>query len=251
MYANYAATIDTKDKVLESYPPFGFEFLPCEQQYNIGGEDDWKPFVQALKDCGAEVVYFTGSPNPNFQNFLTAAAQLSYSPIYLTDANFYDEGFADWNVQNNGAGDKVYIRQAFTPLSEADTVKATQDYLDAVAAVDGDVNQLGEQAVSAFLLWATAAKDCGDAVTRDCIFEKIAEIDDWTGGGMHAPTNPASNLPPECGITLKLEAGEFVRFDPAEAGAYDCNPDYVKQVTGEVVTRAQLGPDRVSTKYTP
>ena len=27
MYANYAATIDTKDKVLDSYPKFGFNFL--------------------------------------------------------------------------------------------------------------------------------------------------------------------------------------------------------------------------------
>jgi ABC-type branched-subunit amino acid transport system substrate-binding protein len=249
MYANYPATIDTKDKVLESYPPFGFEFLSCEQQYNIAGEDDWKPFVQNLKDCGAEIVYFTGSPAPNFQNFLTAAQQLDYKPIYLTDANFYDEGFAAWNAQNGGAGDNVYIRQAFTPLSEASTVKATQDYLDAVAAVDGDVNQLGEQAASAFLLWATAAKECGDNVTRDCIFEKIAAIDEWTGGGMHAPTNPASNLPPDCGITIKLQGGEFVRFDPMAEGEYDCNPDYVKQVTGDVVARAELGPDRISTKY--
>jgi hypothetical protein len=250
MYANYPATIDTKDKVLASYPPFGFEFLgDCEQQYNIAGEDDWRPFVQSLKDCNAQVVYFTGSPNPNFQNFLTAAAQLDYSPIYLTDANFYDEGFADWNEQNGGLADNVFIRQAFTPLTEADTVQATQDYLDIVQGNGGKVNQLGEQATSAFLLWATAAKACGDNLTRDCVLDEIAKITDWTGGGMHASVNPASNMPPECGITIRMQGGEFVRFDPTEAGSYDCNPDYVKPVTGEVVTRAALGPDRISTKY--
>jgi ABC-type branched-subunit amino acid transport system substrate-binding protein len=249
MYANYPATIDTKDKVLASYPPFGFEFLDCEQSYNIAGEDDWKPFVQALKDCGAEVVYFTGSPNPNFQNFLTAAAQLSYSPIYMTDANFYDEGFADWNAQNGGLGDNVYIREAFPPLSEADSVPAIQKYLDIVQGNGGDVNQLGEQATSAFLLWATGAKACGDNVTRDCVLDEIAKITEWTAGGLHAPVNPASNKPPECGITIKLEGGDFVRFDPKAVGEYDCNPDYVVQVTGPVVDRAELGPDRVSTKY--
>jgi ABC-type branched-subunit amino acid transport system substrate-binding protein len=249
MYANYPATIDTKDKVLASYPPFGFQFLNCPQEYNIAGEDDWKPFVQSLKDCGAEIVYFTGSPNPNFQNFLTAAQQLSYSPIYLTDANFYDENFAAWNAQNGGIGNNTYIREAFVPLSEADKVPAVKQYLDIVKGNGGDVNQLGEQATSAFLLWATAAKACGDTLTRDCVLSEIAKIDKWTAGGLHAPTNPAKNLPPDCGVTLKLDAGNFVRFDPKTAGEYDCNPDYVKQVTGPVVDRVMLNSDRVSTKY--
>ena len=67
MFANYASTLDTKDKVLASYPKFGFKFLDCPQQYNIAGESDWKPFVQRLQDCGAEVVYFTGSPAPELR----------------------------------------------------------------------------------------------------------------------------------------------------------------------------------------
>jgi ABC-type branched-subunit amino acid transport system substrate-binding protein len=249
MYANYPATIDTKDKVLASYPPFGFQFLDCEQQYNINGEDDWRPFVQSLKDCGAEIVYFTGSPNPNFQNFLTAATQLQYAPIYMTDANFYDEGFADWNAQNGGAADNVYIRQAFVPLSEGASNPAMQTYLDAVEAIGGDVNQLGAQAASAFLLWATGVKACGDTVDRDCVLGEIAKVTEWTAGGLHAPTNPASNKPPECGLTLKMEGDQFVRFDPTAEGEYDCNPDYVKEVTGPVVDRANLGPDRISTTY--
>ena len=159
MYANYAATIDTKDKVVQSYPKFGFNFLNCPQEYNIQGESDWKPFAQKLKDCGAEVVYFTGSPYPNFENFLEAANQIDYHPLYITDANFYDEAFAKWNV--NGYADNVYVREAFIPLFEAEPDPATQKYIDIVQGSGGDVNQLGEQATSAFLLWATAAKACG------------------------------------------------------------------------------------------
>jgi len=249
MYANYAATIDTKDKVLASYPPLGFEFLPCEQQYNISGEDDWKPFVQSLKDCGAEIVYFTGSPNPNFQNFLTAATQLNYKPIYMTDANFYDEAFGTWNSQNGNVANDVYIREAFPPLSEANTNPAIQAYLDAVKKTGGDVNQLGEQATSAFLLWATGVKACGDTVDRDCVLGEIKKVTEWTAGGLHAPTNPGSNLPPDCGITIKLDGANFVRFDPTTVGDYDCDPSYVKPVTGDVVDRANLNADRVSTTY--
>jgi ABC-type branched-subunit amino acid transport system substrate-binding protein len=249
MFANYAATIDTKDKTLATYPAFGWEFLDCPQQYNIGGEDDWKPFVQKLKDCGAEVVYFTGSPNPNFQNFLAAAQQLEYSPMYVTDANFYTDTFSSWNSQNNGAGDNVYIRNAFVPLEEASTNKATQDYLDIIGASDGKISQLGAQSTDAFLLWATAAKGCGSTLTKECIFSEITKIPEWTGGGLHAKTNPSSNLPPDCGIVLKLEGGEFKRVFPEAAGEFDCGADFVQPVTGDVVTRAALNADRISTTY--
>jgi len=217
--------------------------------YNISGEDDWKPFVQNLKDCGAEVVFFSGEPSPNFQNFLVAAKQLGYSPEYILDANFYKQPFADWNAQNDSAGDNVYIRQAYIPFEEATSNPATKQYIDLVTESGGDVSQLGAQAADAFLLWATAAKGCGANLTRDCVFEQIDAIGSWTGGGLHAPTNPGANTPPECGLTLRLQGKTFVRFDPVEAGTYDCDPEYVQPVTGEIVNRVELGSDRISTKY--
>jgi ABC-type branched-subunit amino acid transport system substrate-binding protein len=248
MYANYAATIDTKDKTLATYPAFGWQFdAACEQQYNIGGEDDWKPFVQKLKDCGIQVLSFTGSPNPNFQNFLSAAAQLDYKPIYVVDANFYTDIFSAWNSQNGGAADNVYIRNVFIPLEEASSNKATQDYLDIVGGAGGKISQLGAQSADAFLLWASAAKACGSTLTKECIFTQIASFTEWTGGGLHAPTNPASNMPPDCGLVLKLDAGEFTRVFP-ETG-FDCGAEYVQPVTGDVVTRASLNGDRISTTY--
>lgn len=247
MYANYAATEDTKDKVLATYPPFGFEFLPCEQVYNIGGEDDWKPFVQSLKDCGAEIVNFVGSPIPNFVNFLTAAQQLDYHPIYMVDANFYDANFLSQNT--TGIADNVHIRLAFVPFEEADVNPATQKYLDLVSAKGGKVGLLGAQSTASFLLWATAAKACGDNLTQQCVFDEIAKIQDWTSGGLHAPTDPGTNMPPDCGIVVKPEGTKWVRVDPTVRGDFDCDESYVKPVTGPVVERAQLGPDRVSTKY--
>jgi ABC-type branched-subunit amino acid transport system substrate-binding protein len=247
MYANYAATKDTKDKVLVSYPPFGFQFLPCPQEYNITGEPDWRPFAQKLKECGAEVVYFTGSPAPNFENFLVAAAQVNYKPIYITDANFYDNAFAAWN--KDGYGDNVYVREAYIPLEEAKDNKATQDYLDIVKATGGDVNQLGMQAASAFLLFATQAKACGATLTRQCMLDGLAKTTKWTGGGLHAETNPGENLPPQCGLVLKLTGTKWTRFFPEKAGSYDCSPDYVKKVTGPVVDRVALDANRKATKF--
>jgi ABC-type branched-subunit amino acid transport system substrate-binding protein len=243
VYANYPATVDPKDKVVATYPQYGFEFLPCDQIYGIAGESDWKPLAQKLKDCGAEAVYFAGSPYPNFENFLDAANQIDYRPIWFSDANMYDETFADWNV--NGYADKVYMRSSFPPLFEADQVKAVQDYIDIVTTSGGEVNQLGSQAASAFLLWATATKTCGADVTRECVMAELKKVTQWTAGGLHSETNPGENLPPKCGMVLKLTGTEFERVQPEEVGTLDCSDDYVQPVTGPLIERSNLV-DRVA-----
>jgi ABC-type branched-subunit amino acid transport system substrate-binding protein len=247
MFANYSATIDTKDKAVQVMQHFGYTILPCPQQYNIAGEADWKPFIQKLKDCGAQIVYFTGSPYPNFENVLDAAAQLNFKPMWLTDANFYDTQLAAYNTSGNA--DNVYVREAYVPLEAAASNPATKKYLDIVKASGGDVNQLGEQASSSFLLWATAARSCGSTLTRDCVMSYLSKVTKWDGGGMHASGNSGQNLPPDCGLILKLQGTKYVQYFPATAGQYDCSPDYLVKITGPVVDQAQLGPDRVSTKY--
>jgi len=247
MYANYPATVDTKDKVLSSYPQFGFNFLNCPQEYNIAGESDWKPFAQKLKDCGAEVVYWTGSPYPNFENYLEAASQLGFKPIYMTDANFYDQQFSAWN--KDGLANDVYVREAFYPIEEASKVPAVKTYVDIVKANGGDMSQLGEQAVSSFLLWATGVKACGSNVTSTCVLDQLKKVTSWTGGGLHGPTNPAANKPTNCGVTLKLDGTKWVRLAPTELGTLDCNDSYIVKVSGRVVDQAKLDANRVSTLF--
>ena len=162
-YPNLPASVESTQKVLGTYPTQGWKFLDCAQQYSISGEADWKPFVQKLKDCGAEVVYFSGG-NPNFENVLDAAHQLDFHPKWVTESNFYDPQFAAWNT--NGNADQVYVRYIFIPLDQAQPGSATQKYLDLLKASGGDTSSLGEQATSAFLLWATAADQCGAQLTR-------------------------------------------------------------------------------------
>ena len=244
VYADYPATKDPKDKVVATYPAYGFEFLPCDQVYGIAGESDWKPLAQKLKDCGAEAVYFAGSPYPNFENFLDAANQIDYHPIWFSDANMYDEALSKWNV--NGYADKVYMRSSFTPLFEADKVHAVQDYIDIVTKSGGETNQLGEQATSSFLLWATAAKACGSDLTRECVMGEIAKVTSWTGGGLHSEGNPAENLPATCGMVLKVSGTEFERVYPEEPGTLDCSEDYVQPVTGPLLERAKLDANRIA-----
>jgi hypothetical protein len=56
------------------------------------------------------------------------------------------------------------------------------------------------------------------------VLEHAASVTDWTGGGLHAPTSPGSNEPPECTIVLQVQDGAFTRYAPEEG--YDCGEDH-------------------------
>jgi ABC-type branched-subunit amino acid transport system substrate-binding protein len=251
VYGDFAATQESAEKVLATYPSAGWEFLSdCQQTYPISGTVQWAPYVQKLKECGAEFVYFSGSPLPNFQNFLDAAAQADYKPLWLTDANFYDEAFVAAN--GNGNADNTYMRMAFVPFEQASTNKATQQYLDLVKAGGGQPSLLGAQATSAFLLWATAAKECGANLSRQCVLDNLAKVTTWTGGGLHAEANPGQNLPPDCVMVLQMQGTTYVQALPQPVGDFECDPKFVATVPPETpsVAAAKLDADRVSTAYT-
>ena len=240
--ANYAATKDTTDKAKLTFPAAGWNFLDCEQVYNIGGESNWTPFVQRLKDCGAEIVYFSGSPNPNFQNVLDAAKRIDYSPKWFSESNFYDEPFAKWNTA--GLGDNVFVRLIYYPFEQASDYPATKQYLDLMKASGGKIGLLGTQATSSFLLWATAAQACGSTLTTDCVLGKLKQTTEWDGGGLHANTNPGENTPSDCGLLVQLKGTSFVQAAPKSG--MECAPKFIANVAGPLVDAAKLDANRIS-----
>ena len=143
----------------------------------------------------------------------------------------------------------MYVRAAFVPLEQASTNPAVKKYVDLVKASGGGIKQLGEQAMSGFLLWATAAKGCGSDLTRECIINAVSKVTSWTGGGLHAPSDPGQNLPPKCGMVLKLNGTAWVQWYPQQKGQFDCSVTDLVKMSGRVVDQAQLGADRVSTKH--
>jgi hypothetical protein len=60
-------------------------------------------------------------------------------------------------------------------------------------------------------------------------------VEDWTGGGLHAPSNPGENRPAEC-ITITEATPEGFQvaeeFEPRD-GLYDCNPENVFELEGD------------------
>ena len=243
-YGNYAATVDSAEKAQIAYKQAGWEFLDCNQVYNIGGESNWTPFLQRLKDCGAEAVYFSGSAAPNFENVLDAAKSIGYSPIWVEEANFYDTNFAKWNTAGNG--DNVYVRMSYYPFEQADKVPAVAKYLEIVKANGGSTSLLGAQATAAFLLWAQGAQACGSTLTSDCVISNLQKVTSYDAGGLQSPTNPGQNIPGNCIMVVKMTGTKYEQVLPTTIGTQACDPKYLIKLTGPVVDRAKLDANRIS-----
>ena len=224
----------------------GWNILNCGVKINYTGEPNYAPFAQLYKNCGAQLIFNDVPPGPAVYNWMTAMDQLGLHPIYLMEAADYTPGFAQWNTK--GIGDQVYVREAFQPIENAGAVPAVRQYVDAVKSIGGSVDQLGEQAASSFLLWATAAKTCGSTLTRQCMVNTLSKVHNWTGGGLHAPADPGNNKPPQCGLIMKLTGTSWSQFYPKTIGQFDCNPQYLFHVSS-ANWGTTLGADRVATKF--
>ena len=247
MFGNFSATQETWYKVEATYPEYGYEFDQA-LEYDINGEADWTPFIQQLKDAGAEIVYFTGSC-PFFYQFVRESSALNdFDAIWLADANFYDSACSA--VNESDALDNTFIRMVFIPFEEADQNQATQDFIDVLDEAGNDQKTLlGMQAVSSFLLWATGAAACGSDLTRDCVLDEIRSITEWDGHGLHVVTNPGSNEAPTCGMLMELTGTGYQRALPTEPGTFDCDESWNETVEIEAVANAQLDENRISQRH--
>ena len=78
---------------------------------------------------------------------------------------------------------------------------------------DGKIAYLGVQGLSAWLLFAKAAGECGADVTRDCVWEKTRAITDWTGGGLQAKHDLQTAKASDCTAILEVKDQRFQLAD--------------------------------------
>jgi ABC-type branched-subunit amino acid transport system substrate-binding protein len=230
LVGNFSATRETRDKVLAVGPDLGIEFVSTDLEYNTAGEADWTPFVKQLQDAGAESILWSGSCLPNLQLFMQAAVANGLDVPVMTDANHYEAKCAAANV--DGALDNVHFKFAYVPFEEAADNKATQDYLDLLDASGGDTSLLGMQATSSFFLWAQASADCGATLTRECVLENMAAVNEWTSGGLHSTTDPGGNHPVQCEALLSLDGTSYERLAPAAAAEWSCAEPGIVPIVG-------------------
>jgi ABC-type branched-subunit amino acid transport system substrate-binding protein len=232
IYGDLATTIIQKDRIVEATEAEGGTIV-YEAPTNILGEANYAPFAQAIQDNGVEWLVVVGSGEATGA-LQAALSEIGYQPeVTLFETNFYDPIYLE-SAGANGNGS--LIRMVFTPFEEADTNPATAKYIELVEAIDGKVALLGAQSMSAWLLFATAAKECDDAgdLSRSCILETAGSVTEWDGGGLHAVTDPSTNTPTPCTMLVEIQDGAFVRNAPDEG--FDCDDSTIIELQGDYST---------------
>ena len=226
LYADFQTIKPTYDKARAAAESIGHTVVEAGS-YALLGESNWQALAVRLRDAGVEHFSFVGE-GENLALLQRAMVEIDYAPtVTIQETNFYD---AEYLAAAGEAAEGTFVRTSIWPFEEADANPATQQYLDIVGAVDGKVAVLGVQSMSAWLLFAEAAKACDldDDLTRSCVLQTAAETTEWDGGGLHAPTSPATNEGSACVIVLRVEDGGFVRHAPDED--YRCDPGDVVEV---------------------
>lgn len=217
------------------------------------GVADWTPYAQKLKDNGVKGLLWTGEPE-NLAALLQALSDIGYQLDFIrTDANHYDQKLIDIG---GAAVKNVYVRGAFVPFEQAKGDNATQQYLDAFAKYlpDGKSHAyLGLQAWSAWLLFAQAASECGNDLTRTCVYDNAKKVTDWTGGGLHVRTDLATGDAPECFTELIASPSGFKIASDLQAnqGIFHCSKGDVYTLKGDYgkgVTLADVGKTQADLK---
>ncbi len=219
--------------------------------YPIIGADDWGPYADRVIDSGATSVYWIGEPS-NASALQSKLAEKGWDGIVLHQTNAYDEVLFS---AGDGSADMAVLRTAFHPFEERDQWPAIDQYLTMMEEVpDAKIAALGLQAMSAWLLFSVAADSCATkndgVIDRTCVLEESAAIDEWTAGGLHVPTDPGGEDPPECGMLLKVEDGEFVRAYPELGGegddldGFSCPEGSIADVDISELGEGNVDPDR-------
>jgi hypothetical protein len=217
-----------RNQAVEAVKKLGWTVV-YNREYAPAGETGWRNFVLEMRDKGVKILDYIGEP----ENLATLNGFMQtegwYPDVILLNANFYDEKYA---AEAGDVAGNALIRTAFHPFELADDNKATQDYLDLMEQYNpkGKVASLGAQGISAWLLFATAAAECGSELTRACLLEKAGAMSDWTGGGLHAPQQPGNSQASNCFLLLTVDEKGFAYDRDATKpnnGLYNCDPQNV------------------------
>ena len=232
MSAAFGPVLDTRATYVDAFAQNGYE-LVFTSDFNSAGESNWRPFVDAMQSAGVEGFEFVGDPQ-NFAQLLEAMQLVGYFPrVSSVGTNFYDRNFADL-VGDFATG--IVVRSQFHPLELAEDNPATADYLELMERYnpDGKIALLGQQAVSALLLFAVAVNACGDELSRNCVLEQAGSEAAWTGGGQHAAQDPSTNTPSPCFVLLDLGPDGFTvdeELTGATDGIFNCEEDNLVDIT--------------------
>jgi ABC-type branched-subunit amino acid transport system substrate-binding protein len=237
-------TVTVAKQAAEAVNSLGWDVV-YDDQYPSAGPTSWAPYAQAMKDKGVEGVIWIGEPE-NLAKLETDMKDIAFRPTWVrADTNHYDQKLLD---VGGDAIANTFIPSTFVPFEQAASSPAMRQYLDLMAKYEPGAKAkalLGAQAWSAWLLFAESAKQCGSDLTRRCVYDNAKKIHEWTGGGLHAPTDPGANEGSGCLVLLEARPTGFKVVDiGANSGIYRCGEQNVFTLEGDYgkgITLADVG----------
>ncbi len=203
---NISTTVNQANNYKQAGQHYGWKFT-YSGEYNAIGESTWVPYAQKIAQSHLKGLLFIGEP-VDLGLLVQALAQINYKLDWIVSAdNMYDAKL----TKSGGAGlnsDPVYTSTNFSPYEYQNQSPALQDYeaLFAKFKPNGLSHALlGQLSMSAWLMFAEAAKSCGANLTRLCVYNKGLQLQKaWTGGGL-----TASGGGPDCAVTIKATSTGF------------------------------------------
>ena len=221
---NFVSAKNIAIRAKAAYTAAGWEFID-DELYNPAGEANWTGIVTSLKSAGVEALFYTGTYEPMVA-FLKAAAEQNWKPqLIIGTSTIYNDSFL---TEAGADADGTYSYTNIAPFDEAEPGSATAKYIEILDTyANAKPALMGADSMSAWLLWATAAKACGSDLTRQCVEDQILSTTEWTAGGLHAPSNPSKGNAgqPSCYLIVEASGSEWKRSYP-ESG-FDCNEKYL------------------------
>ncbi len=239
MWVNLDGPATVREQAVEGVEKLGYDVV-FDEQYRPIGETGWRGFVQQMRDADVQVFEMVGEPE-NMVALQSAMQTEGWYPEFtVLQPNFVDEKFAEEGASS--ISETTYVRSAFPTFDMADEAPAMADYLELMERYnpEGKVAFLGAQALSAFLLTAVAANECGADLSRACVIEKAAAQADWTAGGLHSKQTPGNTVATRCSLMIHATSEGF-EYDEELTGPndgfYNCDEKNVVTLTNDYGVR--------------
>jgi ABC-type branched-subunit amino acid transport system substrate-binding protein len=225
-------------RIAEAYAEAGFSFV--YERETAAVQESYATQVVEMEEAGIEWVTMV-SATSEVVKLLRDMRTQGFEP---TTVDLGQQYYGPELLDEPGA-EGALVQLSIVPFEEAAESPALATYLEAYGRYAGDrapePTALGVNAFSAGLLFATAAAQLGDDLTRSNLLRELHNVRSWDGGGLHAPADPGDRSVPTCFAYLSVQRGAFVRAHPEEAAEFDCDPGYALELSSDFGGGARVG----------
>jgi hypothetical protein len=220
---------DETERSASAAESVGFTDAGSTQLASDAPQSSYAPIIDAMESNGATFGR-SDLPFSSTVKWRTEAASQNFTGVkaWYCLAQCYVPAF----LQQGGANvEGQFVQIGTNPFEDAASIPAMKRYLTA----GGPQSEVGLEAFAAGLLFETAAKqvivDEGkNGLTRAALLARVAEIDDFTAGGILGVTQVGNRVPTGCFVMMKVQDGKFVRAEPAGKNQLNCGDQNLQNV---------------------